>query len=88
MKAHIEIYLKAFGYDISDFMPCEICSQLAVNVHHISPRGRGGSKEKDYISNLMGVCMSCHNDCENHVYSKERQYEIHHEFMRKKGIEI
>lgn len=50
------------GYDITDFIPCEICGKKAVDIHHISSRGMGGSKEKDTIENLMALCRVCHED--------------------------
>ena len=35
-----------------------------MDIHHIEPRGAGGSKAKDYIENLMSLCRSCHNRAE------------------------
>jgi len=60
MKQHTKIYLKEMGYDESDFIPCEICSHRAVDIHHIEARGMGGTKTKDSIENLMALCRSCH----------------------------
>jgi len=31
MKAHTKIYIKELGYDISDFMPCELSGGLGVD---------------------------------------------------------
>jgi hypothetical protein len=59
MKRHTKIYFDYFGYTIADFVPCEICSARAVDIHHIEARGMGGS-EKDSIDNLMAVCRKCH----------------------------
>jgi len=59
MKKHTKIYFKYFGYDESDFIPCEICGAEAVDIHHIDCRGMGGT-EKDEIENLMAVCRRCH----------------------------
>jgi 5-methylcytosine-specific restriction endonuclease McrA len=59
MKKHTKIYFKHFGYDISDFVPCETCGSKAVDIHHIDSRGMGGS-EKDDINNLMALCRNCH----------------------------
>ena len=47
-------------YDITDYIPCEICNAKAVDIHHIDCRGMGGSKSKDTIDNLMALCRSCH----------------------------
>lgn len=62
MKAHTKIYMKHFGYDVSDFIPCEICGKKAIDIHHIDARGMGSSKKKDIIENLMALCR------EDHVY--------------------
>ena len=65
MKNYIKIYLDYFDYTIADFIPCENCGKKSVNIHHISKRGAGGSKKKDYIENLTAVCMECHNRADN-----------------------
>jgi hypothetical protein len=31
MKRHTMTYLNHFGYDISDFIPCEVCGKTAVD---------------------------------------------------------
>lgn len=62
MKNHVEIYLNHFGYSTADFIPCEICEQKAVDIHHINSRGMGGDPKgtKDIIENLQALCRSCH----------------------------
>lgn len=60
MKNYVRIYLEKFGYGTSDFIPCEVCSKKAVDIHHIEARGMGGSKDKDTIENIMALCRSCH----------------------------
>ena len=60
IKLHTKIYLKHFGYDVTDFVPCETCGAKAVDIHHIEARGMGGNKEADRIENLMALCRSCH----------------------------
>lgn len=49
-----------FGYDIQDFIPCELLGVKANDVHHIDNKGMGGSKEKDYIENLMAIQFDLH----------------------------
>ena len=49
MKKHVKTYLNYFGYDTTDWIPCEICGKTANDIHHIEPRGMGGSKTKDLI---------------------------------------
>ena len=79
MKKYIKIYLKAFNYDESDFIPCEVCGDKAVDIHHIEARGMGGSKDADSILNLMAVCRSCHEkygDKKEHLsFLKEKHEE-------------
>lgn len=58
VKKHTKVYVDHFGW--SDFYPCEVCGARAVDIHHIHPRGMGGSKTKDKIENLMALCRSCH----------------------------
>ena len=65
VKKHTKIYLKHFGYMEGDFIPCTNCGSKAVDIHHISPRGMGGSKLKDYIENLAALCRTCHTKAES-----------------------
>lgn len=61
MRNHTKIYFDYFRYDNSDFITCEACDKYrAVDIHHIEPRGMGGSKQKDTIENLMALCRECH----------------------------
>jgi hypothetical protein len=60
LKAHTKIYLKYFGYDVSDTILCEVCNAVAVDIHHIRSRGMGGSSGANDINNLMAVCRECH----------------------------
>ena len=60
MKNHTKIYFKHFGYDTTDYVPCETCGATAVDIHHIECRGMGGSNAKDTIENLMALCRACH----------------------------
>ena len=79
MKKHTMTYLNHFGYDISDFIPCEVCGKTAVDIHHIEARGIGGSKEADAIDNLMALCR------EDHIkFGDKKQYK---EFLKEKHEE-
>lgn len=60
MKKHTAIYLNYFGYDTTDFIPCEVCGSQAVDIHHLECRGMGGSKNADHIENLQALCRKCH----------------------------
>jgi len=74
MQKHTQIYLQGMGYKKTDFIPCEVCGSQAVDVHHIEARGMGGSKDKDTIENLMGLCRNCHIE-----YGDKKQYK---EFLK------
>ena len=79
MKKHTMTYFNHFGYDISDFIPCEVCGKTAVDIHHIEARGIGGSKDADNIENLMALCR------EDHLkYGDKKQYK---EFLKDKHAE-
>ncbi len=69
MKKHTTLYFKAFGFDISDFIPCEVCNSKAVDIHHIKSRKIGGSTQKDTKDNLMALCRECHIK-----YGDKKQY--------------
>lgn len=57
MNNHCKVYYNHFGYGEQNFVPCEVCGAKAVDIHHITGRGKG----KDVISNLMALCRKCHN---------------------------
>ena len=63
--------MKGMGYSIGDWIGCEWCGATAVDINHIDPRGMGGSKEKDYIENLVAMCRKCHLEFEAKKISKE-----------------
>lgn len=69
MKSHTKLYFKHFGYDVTDFISCEVCGAQAVDIHHIHARGMGGTKELDNIKNLMALCRDCHLK-----YGDKKQY--------------
>ena len=43
---------------------CILCGRLAVDVHHIIPKGRAPKKSKKLwrIENLCCLCRACHSD--------------------------
>jgi hypothetical protein len=71
MKNHTKVYLKGMGYDVTDFIPCEVCRATAVDIHHIESRGMGGSKTADTIDNLMALCRECHIEFGDKKHYKE-----------------
>ncbi len=52
--------MKYFGYDESDFIPCEFCGKKAVDIHHLEPRSIAKHK-LNLIDNLMALCRECHH---------------------------
>jgi hypothetical protein len=85
MRDHTKIYMKYFGYDISSFIPCEICHSPANDIHHIECRGMGGSKEKDYIENLQALCRKHHIEYGDKAQHKEYLIQKHLNFMKTHG---
>lgn len=85
LKRHVKVYLTHFNYDISDFVPCEMCGDRAVDVHHIERRGMGGSKHKDVIENLMALCRLCHNQFGDKKEFKQDLIIIHNKFLKDDG---
>jgi len=83
MKRHTMTYLNHFGYDISDFIPCEVCGKKAVDIHHVEARGLGGSKEADNIENLMALCREDHVKFGDKKQYKEWLKEKHQEKLNK-----
>lgn len=77
MKNHTKTYLKFFGYDTSDFIPCELCGLKAQDIHHIEARGMGGSKHADNIENLMALCRQCHIEFGDKKQHKEMLKVVH-----------
>lgn len=77
MKNHTKTYLNFFGYDTSDFIPCEMCGLKAQDIHHIEARGMGGSKHADNIENLMALCRKCHIDFGDKKQHKEMLKVVH-----------
>jgi hypothetical protein len=64
MKKHTKIYFQAMGISPVEFVGCEVCGRRAVDIHHIEPRGMGGSKTRDVIENLMALCRECHHEAD------------------------
>lgn len=87
MKKHTKLYLDFFGYDINDFVCCEICGAKSVDIHHIQARGAGGNPkgDKDVIENLMAVCRKCHVDKGDKKEYKEFLKKTHMDFIEKMG---
>ena len=88
MKKHTRVYLEEMGYISKGeqpidqpYVPCEVCSQPAVDIHHIDARGMGGSKTKDVIENLMALCRTCHDKYGDKVQFKDWLKGIHQKIV-------
>jgi len=79
LKSYTKKYLTYFGYTTADFIPCEVCGARSVDVHHIEPKGMGGSKTKDFIGNLIALDRDCHNKAHANEITKDQLKKIHNE---------
>ena len=59
MKSYTRIFLKHYGYDVSDFIPCLGCGQKSVDLHHLEPRSKRKDLENE-PTNLAALCRECH----------------------------
>lgn len=82
MRNHTKVYMSHFGYALDDFIPCEVCGNKAVDLHHIFCRGMGGSKDKDNIENLQALCRSCHIEYGDKKEHLEFLQNIHNKIIK------
>lgn len=83
MKKHIKIYLDSFG---TEKPKSEISGAPADDIHHIQPRGMGGSNYLDRIENLMALTRQEHLEYGDVRDFKAMLYKIHKRVMERKGI--
>lgn len=88
MKPHTKIYMKAFGYDESDFIPSELSGKRANDIHHIESRGMGGDPtgESDKIENLMALTREEHEKYGDKVDYVDFLKIAHYRFMEQNGV--
>lgn len=79
---HKEIYLNHVYPDWGpdDKIPCEICGNVAVDIHHIIRRGLIGPKA-NVIENLMAVCRKCHTEYGDKTDWLDFLFLVHFKFM-------
>lgn len=65
------------GLSQYDYIPCEKCGNEAKDVHHLTPRGAGGSRLLDTPENLMGLCREHHEMCEADKTFNEEMRALH-----------
>jgi 5-methylcytosine-specific restriction endonuclease McrA len=75
MQKHTKIYLEFHGYQVQEDVVCEICSQPAIDIHHITAKGMGGNPEADCIENLIGLCRACHDKAHAGEITEDELYE-------------
>lgn len=77
------VYMEFFGYHCDDLIPCEIsgCQNKANDIHHVDCRGMGGSDDKDFIENLMGLCRKHHIEYGDKKQYREMLITQHKKFM-------
>lgn len=85
---HTAIYMAAFGYGDSDYIPSEISGKPAVDVHHIEARGMGSSKEADRIENLMALTRDEHEEYGDKKQYMAMLYRRHMDFMLSSGVRL
>lgn len=81
MKKHTKIYIKSLGYDINDFMPCEITGSKGQDIHHILSR-------ENRIENLMLLTRDEH--IKNGEIKSKMVYllETHRRFLIDNGVKF
>jgi len=86
MKKHTKIYLDYFDIGEQDFIGCEMCGRVAVDIHHIEARGLGGSKTKDFIENLSALCRECHIQAERNKTFNAKVKVTHMKHLKKNNL--
>lgn len=80
--------MDAFGYGLTDFIPCEITGCRAADIHHIENKGMGGDpkKGKDRIENLMAIDRQYHFKYGDRPGYMGFMYQRHKDFMLANGV--
>lgn len=82
MQKHTKNYLKYFGYWEQSWIPCELCSSTATDIHHILYRSQWWW---DDILNLVWLCRKCHDKAHAWDYDAEYLTDKHLQFMQRKA---
>lgn len=56
-----QVWLKSRGHSEGDLLLCEVCGQPAVDIHHIIPKGMGGTKRVYTGYLLIALCRHDHD---------------------------
>lgn len=84
MKKYTKVYMDFFGYDVSDWMQCEVCGRTGVDLHHIYARSIRKDLEND-ITNLICLCREHHIEYGDKKQHRQFLIDTHNEFMEKYG---
>jgi len=82
MQKHVKNYLEYHGLYEGDPLACEVCGKVGIipddiDIHHIEPKGMGGSKLKDNPENLIALCRTCHE------YAHDQNTPSHRDYLRR-----
>ena len=81
MRKHTKIYIDSLGYDLCDFMPCEITGQKGVDIHHIVNRD-------NRIENLMLLTREKHIELGEIKSKNSDTLRKHREFLDVNGVKF
>jgi 5-methylcytosine-specific restriction endonuclease McrA len=70
VKPYVKLYLDYYDLHGDDYIPC-ICGIPSIEIHHIEPKGMGGTAGKDVIENLIALCRMCHTKAHQGKISKD-----------------
>jgi len=83
MRKYIKVYMDYFGYDEGDFIPSELSDKPADDIHHITPKSRGG---KDVIENLIALTREEHDKVHARgTITKQQLIDRHNEILKYHG---
>ncbi|MCT4253006.1 HNH endonuclease [Elizabethkingia anophelis] len=85
MQKHIKVYIGFFNPHDTSWIPCEICGNKAVDIHHIHRRSEFGKKckgEQDKIENLIALCRKCHELAHANTFTKDYLKEVHNKKIK------
>lgn len=83
MQKYTKNYMESMGFDVGDFIPCEVCGAPAVDIHHITPRSLGGSDEPENLIALCRTKEACHDRAASGELTRDYLYGIVRERMGK-----
>ena len=81
MRKHTQIYIKALGYHVTDFMPSELTGLKGVDLHHIVNRD-------NRIENLMLLTREEHQRLGEIKSKMVYLLEAHLKFLEDNGVKF